>query len=212
MKYYNSLYQNYDEKNQIDFFVIFLNVFKCRHCQCVFSFNNQLHDHVRRKTCLQQFIKSIFLKQFFVELTTKMKIFFSFANRKTFTKIFVVESFNIEITKKSKFFIKLFIIYFFVDFKSNIDTKYAYRKWNYVKTTIFFFENVKSKMCCLNIDVDVNLINRKFLKTQIFDIQIKLMIIFFVRELNINCHFTTKYVIVFIYFIDKNCYMQMSRF
>ena len=130
---------------------------------------------------------------------------FTSINRKIFTNVFVVESFNIRIIKNSKSFDKLFIIYFFVDFKSNIDTKYEYREWNYVKAIVFFFENVISKMCCLDIDVDVILINKKFLKTQTLDIQIRIIAIFFsVRELNINRYFTFEYVVVFIYFVDKN--------
>ena len=60
-------------------------------------------------------------------------------------------------------------------------------------------------MCCLDIDVDVILINKKFLKTQTLDIQIRIIAIFFsVRELNINRYFTFEYVVVFIYFVDKN--------
>ena len=59
-------------------------------------------------------------------------------------------------------------------------------------------------MCCLNIDVDVILINRKFLKAQASNVQIKIIIFFSVRELNINRYFIFEYVIVFIYFVDKN--------
>ena len=152
MKYYNSQYQKYEKNESIDFFIIFLNVFKCRHCQCIFSFNNRFYDHVRSKACLQQFafvVSTKFFKSF------NLKQFFFIEDRKTITNVFVVESFNIEITKKFESFIKLFIVYFFVDFKSNIDIDYKYRNWNYVKITIVFFENVNSKMCCLNINVDV---------------------------------------------------------
>ena len=42
-------------------------------------------------------------------------------------------------------------------------------------------------MICLNIDVNVTLIDKNFLKSQIFDAQIRIMIIFLtIRELNIN--------------------------
>ena len=133
------------------------------------------------------------------------KSFTSIKNRKTFTDVFVIESFNIRIIKNSESFDKLFIIYFFVDFKSNIDTRYEYREWNYIKAVVFLFENVISEMCCLNIDVDVTLINKKFLKAQASNVQIKIMIIFLsIFELSINRYSTFEYVIVLIYFVDKN--------
>ena len=203
LEYYNSQYQKYEKDESIDFFAIFLNAFKCRHCQCIFIFNNRLHEHVRRRACLQQSTTAA-LKRSFKSFNLK-QFFLSTENRKTFTDAFVVESFSTEIIKKFESAIKLLIIYFFVDFKSDIDIDYEYRDWNYVKAAIAFFENVNSKMCCLNTDADVTLINKKFLKAQASDNQIKIMIISLnVRELNINRHFTVEYVIVFIYFVDTN--------
>ena len=49
------------------------------------------------------------------------------------------------------------------------------------------------------------MIDKKFLKSQTSNVQIKLMITFlFVREQNINRHQSVKYVIFFIFFIEKN--------
>ena len=101
------------------FFRYFLNVFKCRHCQCIFSSNNRLHNYVHRKICLQQFI--------FISIILN-KSFLHVKNRKIFTNVFVIELFNTSIIKKFESNVKLFVIYFFVDSKLNIDTKYDYRK------------------------------------------------------------------------------------
>ena len=138
----------------------------------------------------------------FVFVVLKKK-FTSIKNRKTFTNAFLIESFDIRVIKNSKSFDRLFIIYFFVDFKSNIDTKYEYCEENYVKTIVFLFENVISKMCCLDIDIDVTLINNFFLKHKHQTFKSKSWLFFSVRELNINRHFTFEYIIVFIYFVDK---------
>ena len=163
LKYYNSQYQEYEKNESIDFFIIFLNASRCRHCQCIFSFNNRFHDHVRSRACLQQFV-SVASTKFFKSFNLKL-FFFSVENRKTITDVFVVKSFNTEVTKKSESFIKLLIVYFFVDFKSDIDIDYEYRDWNYVKASVAFFENVTFEMCCLDTNCDVILINKKFLKT-----------------------------------------------
>ena len=59
------------KNDQVDFFVIFLNVFKCCHCQYIFSSNNRLYDHVRRKICLQQSFFVVLKKQFHIDKKSK---------------------------------------------------------------------------------------------------------------------------------------------
>ena len=99
----------------------------------------------------------------------------------------------------------MLIIYFSVDFKLDIEIELDYHDWNYVKTIVILTKNNISKIICLNINVDVILIDKKFLKFQTFDTQIRIIIIFLtIRELNINKYQSVKYVILLIYIIDKN--------
>ena len=79
------------------------------------------------------------------------------------------------------------IVAFNVDSFKNIDTKYDYRDWNYVKTIVVFSKIVTSKNDCLNTKFDMILINKIFWQQQNFDVFVRTMItLLIVQDLKTN--------------------------
>ena len=112
MKYYNIQKNNYND-NEKNIFVNFIVVNKflsrCRRCRKTFSFNNDLHRHIRID-CeeLSAHISEINDKQFAA------------------AQIYSIKTFFINVTSESV--ISTFsIIRSIVDSSSNIDTKYDFR-------------------------------------------------------------------------------------
>ena len=93
---------------------------------------------------------------------------------------------------------------FDVDVNKNIDTDYDFKKYQYAFTEIFLTKHDDSTLICADTETEITLMNAEFFST-IKNVLIRTMIIFItVRELNTDKHFTDKYVIVFMYFLEKN--------
>ena len=104
------------------------------------------------------------------------------------------------------------IIRFNVDSSKNIDIKYEFRDWNYVKIKILFVLTIMSKNVCLNTNTNVSFMNRNFFKIQTFDISIRIMISSFqIRDLNINRYENWKYVICDIHMFDTKNDKKLFR-
>ncbi len=99
--------------------------------------------------------------------------------------------------------INISIVEFTMNFFKDIDIDFEFRDWIYVKAMIsLFIKDYKTQMC-LDTECSVILANRKFIKINDSYYIIRRMIISLnVRELNINKHQTSEYIIVIIYFTD----------
>ena len=191
LNYYESYNESTNDDDAIVYFImskmIVFVFFNCRKYNQIFIFNNKLHQHIR-KTHLSEIVI------IFIVLLTEFNLKQSFASK---------SSFFIAVTKNNeKFFINVIsIINFDVDFNKKVNIDYDFRDWNYDKINVSLFVIDETKSVCLNFDFDITLANRQFFQRQTFDISIRIMISFInVRELKINKHFSTEYVIIKIYF------------
>ena len=131
-----------------------------------------------------------------------------FANE--ISKSFAEEMFNIVVIKNNfvnvvNISMSLFIIKFSMNFDFEVDTDYDFQNWTYVKINISFSEKTSSEKSCLDIDAGFALINRKFFETQAFDVFIRIMITFItIRDLDIDKHIISEYVIIFMIFTKEN--------
>ena len=92
-----------------------------------------------------------------------------------------------------------------VDVNKNVETDYDFKEWQYASAEIVLNSNMKVFSECLNTSANITLANIKFVKAQCKNLSIKTMISFItVRDLNVNRHSTNKYVILSMYFSDKN--------
>ena len=102
--------------------------------------------------------------------------------------------------------IDVIIIYFDVDVFVDVDIDYDFRNWNYVKNNFFLSFTTSTKNVCFDFEIDVFLIDRKFYKSQIFDIVVRIMIISLkFRDFETKMHEISKNVITNIHlFNTKN--------
>ena len=92
-----------------------------------------------------------------------------------------------------------------VDVNKDIDSEYNFREYQYAFIDIFLSENDIFAFVCVDIEVDITLTNTKFFKSIAKNVSIRTIIISItIRDLKINKHFTVKYVIVSMYFSEKN--------
>ena len=185
----------------------------CRRCKKTFTFNNELHRHVRADCSL-----------IFSEKSKSL-------NNVEIYSVKSVNSFTIDVTKEinesnqsnivtsveltsSSISSEFIIIRSNVDSSTDINTEYEFRDWNYVKIKISLIVIATSKDVCLNIDANVSLMNRNFFKTQTLNIFIRIMISSFqIRDLDINRHESWKYVVCDIHMSDtKNDQKVTSLF
>ncbi len=97
------------------------------------------------------------------------------------------------------------IILFTINSCKNIDIKYNFCDWNYTRVCIVLFFDFKTKFVCLNTNFKIVLIDRNFFKIQVFNISICTIVLFiFVCNLKIAKYILDKYIIVLLYFFDKN--------
>ena len=233
--YESSSYNESNDENDVVYFISSkISVskhFHCRKCDEIFSFNNKLHQHIR-KLCtvdrensslsmqrltdvIVEFFKRIEINSSTDVLITKSnlrKSFFIKIIKNSFTIIDVVDSIKKSVTNLTsnsenveKFFVEsLSIIFSNVDFNKNVDIDYKFRKWKYVRvsTTLSFI--IESKHVCLDTNVNIILVDREFFKRQTSNISIRTMTISIsIRDLDTAQHWFSDYVIIFIYFSSK---------
>ena len=233
--YESSFYNESNDENDVVYFISSkISISKhshCRKCNEIFSFNNKLHQHIR-KLCtvdrensslsmqrltdvIVEFFKRIEINSSTDVLITKSnlrKSFFIKIIKNSFTIIDVVDSIKKSVTNLTsnsenveKFFVEsLSIIFSNVDFNKNVDIDYKFRKWKYVRvsTTLSFI--IESKHVCLDTDVNIILVDREFFKRQTSNISIRTMTISIsIRDLDTAQHWFSDYVIIFIYFSSK---------
>ena len=93
---------------------------------------------------------------------------------------------------------------FNVDVNKNIDTDYDFKKYQYAFTEVFLTKHDDSTLICADTETEIILMNAEFFSTT-KNVLIRTMIISItVRELNTDKHFIDKYVIVFMYFFEKD--------
>ena len=213
--YYESDSQN-DEKtvNFISSVLATTSKSRCRHCKNSFSFNNNLHRHLR-VSC------STLVKISTKKTSSSHLNFFEKTKFETVYSVVFVSSIETiknsfsSISSVSSLFEKT-ILRFNVSFAFDVDTDYDFRDWNYVKIKVFLSLIVESANVCLNIDVDVSLMNRTFFKTQTSNTFVRTMISSLqIRDLSTNRHQTWKYAVCDIYLSksknDKNVISLIQR-
>ena len=101
--------------------------------------------------------------------------------------------------------ISSFIFRFNVDVNKNVKSDYDFKKWQYASVDVILIKDMKSLSECINIEAEIILSDITFFKSQIKNISIKTMTSsIIVNELKTTKHSTNKYVIVFMYFPDKD--------
>jgi hypothetical protein len=180
LNYYNS--QNQNDESETNFFTS-TRVFICRICAKTFSFNNELHKHVRQNLCENFKIidRHVVENKISNESTTNL-----------ITDISIIES--------------------SVDSCKDIDTDFEFRDWIYVKTMINLFIKNNEIQICLDTDCNVILVDRNFIKIHATHYIVRRMTTSLnVRELDINKHETSEYIIAFIYFKEKITQKKVVR-
>ena len=95
------------------------------------------------------------------------------------------------------------IIKFTVSFK-NLEYEVEFRNWNTLKVLIKFNLKNDDTHVCLNTECDVTFCDKKFIVEKMIDFQIQIMTVLFkIRDIDFITHKTSKFVIVFIYFLKK---------
>jgi hypothetical protein len=106
----------------------------------------------------------------------------------------------------------MFIVKFTIDSFKNIDTNFEFRDWTYVKIMISLFIKSTEAQVCLNIECSVTLVDRKFIKIYATHYIIRRMTTSLnVRDLRINKHEISKYIIVSIYLAEKSAQEKFIR-
>ena len=195
--YYESNDQN-DEKivNFISFIFATTSKFRCRHCKIFFQFNNNLHRHFRVNcsTLVKINMKKVFTTDFdFIWIFSKRSKFEVVYSAMFVSFVETIKNFvSLESMSSISSIVSLFdkiILRFNVNLAFDVDIDYDFRNWNYVKIRIFFSLVVESTNVCLNIDVDVSLINRTFFKIQTSNIFVRIMTFSLqIRDLSTNRH------------------------
>jgi hypothetical protein len=106
LNYYNLQNENQNDELEVNFFTQ-TRMSTCRKCKKVFSFNNQLHKHLRQKSC-ENFNQN--------------------TNENLKNQTFDESSANLAMN--------MLIIEFSIDFSKNIDTEFEFWEWTYVKVMI----------------------------------------------------------------------------
>ena len=195
-----SSYNESNDKNDIVYFISskisISKYFYCRKCDEIFSFNNKLHQYIRKLCTIDRKNFSLLMQR----LTNVIVEFFK--------KIEINSSTNVLITKsnlKEKIFANFFsIIFSNVDFNKNIDIDYKFRKWKYVRVFATLLFIIESKHTCFDTNVNIIFVNREFFKKQTSNISIRIITISIsIRDFDTTQHWFNDYVIIFIYFSNK---------
>jgi hypothetical protein len=174
LNYYNSE-QNQEKKSKVNFSTS-AQIFTCKKCKRIFLSNNRLHGHLRQDLCRQ----------------VKFKAHVDTTDHKILNESTVNFVMNILIVESS------------VDFFKNIETRFGFRDWIYVKVMISLSIKNSETQICLDTDCSVTLTDRNFIKMHEAHYSIRRMIISLnVRELEINKHEIWEYIIAIMYFLGK---------
>ena len=97
------------------------------------------------------------------------------------------------------------IIKFLINSAFDVDIDYAFRQYYYVITIMSLLSEQKFEIDYLNSKCAINLINRFFLIKIYLELFVRTITNFIIiREIEFNKHKTSKYVIIFLYFLDEN--------
>ena len=92
-----------------------------------------------------------------------------------------------------------------VDVNKDIDTDYEFKEFQYASTEIFLIENDIFTSICADIEAEIILTDTIFFQSSTNNVSVKIMTSSItVRDLNTTKHFTDKYAIVSMYFLEKN--------
>ena len=233
--YESSSYNESNDENDIVYLISSkISISKhshCRKCDEIFSFNNKLHQHIRKLCTIDrenfslsmqrltnvivEFFKEIEISSSANVLITKSnlkKSFFIKIIKNSFTTIDASDSiwksftnliFNDDDVEKS--FANLFsIIFSNVDFNKNVDIDYEFREWKYVRVFATLSFIIESKHACLDTNVNIIFVDREFFKKQTSNISIRIMTISIsIRDFDTTQHWFSDYVITLIYFSNK---------
>ena len=99
-----------------------------------------------------------------------------------------------------------------VDVNKNIDIDYEFKDYQYAFAKIFLIENENSTSVCADIETKITFADTMFFNITVKNISIKTMITSItVRKLNTTKHSIDKYVIVFMYFSEKNNHDELVK-
>ena len=99
-----------------------------------------------------------------------------------------------------------------VDVNKNIDIDYEFKDYQYAFAKVSLIENEDSTSVCADIETKITLADTMFFNTTVKNISIKTMITSItVRELNTTKHSIDKYVIVLMYFSEKNNHDELIK-
>ena len=189
LNYYES--KNYNEIVVNFITSIVIKTFYCRYYRKTFSFHNNFYRYIRFNyfAFIDEFVaKSISQNELtifyssidfivhvvkFVVYVAKINISFIDVTKKFVdTTKFIDAKFFVNASKKflvdTKLFANVsikFVIWFNVDFTSNVDIDYNFRDWNYAKTKTFLSFIIILANIYLNIDINVFFVDRVFFKT-----------------------------------------------
>jgi hypothetical protein len=175
-------FQNQNNESKANFSTL-TQIFICRRCKRSFSSNNQLHKHVRYNLC----------------------------ENSKFTNHQVIKD-KISNESTAHLVIDISIIEFSVDFFKDIDIDFEFRNWIYVKIMISLFIKNEKTQICLDTDCSVILTNENFIRMhEAYYIIRRMTTSLNVRDLEINKHQISKYIIVSIYFAEKIAEEKLIR-
>ena len=208
---------NVDQRSKDDelltLYITSQNVSRCRRCHETFESNNRLHRYL--KNCLQ-----------------KTSVYVTIKSEKSFAKIFMksvsrkyhdedsstsaIKKNNFEIIRISMFATQaestVSIIRSFVDLDLEINIDYDFREWSHAKVNVSLFETTTSKKDCLDTKIELTLVDRQFLISQVSNVHLRIMIISLtIRDLSTRQHKTNEYVMISIFIIDINVVDEIAR-
>ena len=97
----------------------------------------------------------------------------------------------------------MLIFRFNVNVFKNVEIDYNFRDWNYAKAKIILIENNEKKNIVIDIDVNITLKNKNFIRRQKLNVVVRKIFFFIiVRNFNTTQHENSRYVILFIYFTN----------
>ena len=233
--YESSSYNESNDENDIVYFISSkISVSKhshCRKCDEIFSFNNKLHQHIRKFCTIDRENSSLSMQRLTnvivelfkeIEINSSTNVLITKSNlrkpfsikviKNSFTTIdasdFIWKSFTNFISNSDdaeKSFADFFsIIFSDVDFNKNVDIDYEFREWKYARVFATLSFTIESKHACLDTNVNIIFVDREFFKKQTSNISIRIMtILISIRDFDTTQHWFNDYVITLIYFSNK---------
>ena len=204
--------------NKINTIKIIITKIFCNQCNEKFDSNNKLHRHIKSKTCKKPRCSSISATIFstFSETASSTVINPAFNNiNESITPPLLAKSFaDIEtnfknfnlintntyhvLSVKSFFEEPQFIVSSALSFFQS--KKYGFRGWKYAFCSVALVKQNKLQNVCINLKCMMFLINRKFLKTNAFDVEIQKMNSFMtIKRVDIATHQTDEYINIDLY-------------